>query len=191
MLYERLEIWFQVFRTRFSNYCLARFLELGFVITVSLCFGNAIQVQSLVLNHLTILHRTCNDNLICSVEQFSSNRYCTVRQNVSKEIVTVSEERTSSLTVYKERQNSVLYLDSLVLIKLKNLKSDLLLQTSKPLTETDKGHTTRQYFRLPFGLSSGQLISFGYGGSGKSVVPHSCAAMVTRAMKGPKNNKNV
>ena len=36
MLYERLEIWFQVFKTRFSNYCLARFLELGFVITVSL-----------------------------------------------------------------------------------------------------------------------------------------------------------
>ena len=38
---------------------------------------------------------------------------------------------------------------------------------------------------------SGHKMESGYGGDGKSVEPHSYAAMVTAAIWGPKYNKNV
>ena len=38
---------------------------------------------------------------------------------------------------------------------------------------------------------SGHKMESGYGGDGKSVDPHSYAAMVTAAIWGPKYNKNV
>ena len=40
-------------------------------------------------------------------------------------------------------------------------------------------------------VSAGHKMESGYGGDGKSVEPHSYAAMVTAAIWGPKYNKNV